>query len=242
MPEQKVKPSTRSRINASDVRYNAPDARVRSRRSSAPGHVREPVLAPWETEPTKESWRDKPLVIGLAVFAWLVAVALLLTTPNQPDQIGFFSRVLTPLIWALAAGLTFIPLQTRLALPDIGWQGVIGWGLLGYMLAFVPAPTGSLFELPDLPVYLLFFLAAFYATVAAVMPFFYLLGQRIYKLRVDRFDHSRAQYQAYGIGLLVVATLLMAAMRVLSLLTFSLMALIVLLIEMIVLLQARAER
>jgi hypothetical protein len=243
MPEPDIKHTPRSRLGSqTGGPYRPSRVRSASTQLASRGRVYEPAMVDQESEPTDEPWRAKLLVIGLALFAWIVAVALLLTTPNQPEQGELLPRILTPLIWALAAGLTFIPLQIRLGLPNIGWQGMVGWGLLAYLLAYVPAPTGPIFELPDLPVYLLLFLTTFYATVTVVMPIIYLVGQRIYKLRIDRFDAGRARRQAYEVGLLVVASLIMAAMRVLSPLTFSLMALIIVLVEALMLSRAKASK
>jgi hypothetical protein len=222
---------------------SATPSRVRSRpiQPSTTRPVHDPVSLAWEPESRAEARRDKPLVVGLALLAWLVALAFLLTTPSPAAQISFLPRLLTPLVWALAASVTFIPLQIWLALPHIGWQGVVGWGLLGYLLAFVPPPTGSLLELPDVPVYLLFFLAIFYATITLVMPFIYLLSQRIYKLRIHRHDLGRIRRQAYEIGVLVVAVLGMAGMRVLSPLTFGLTVLVLVLTEVLLLSQMQPK-
>jgi hypothetical protein len=186
-------------------------------------------------------WTAKPLVIGLAVLAWLVAVSLLLAAPERLVVAGVGARVLVPLSWGLAAALTFVPIQLRMALPGIGWQSIVGWALLGYLLAFVPAPTGWLLDLPDLPVYLLLFFAMFYTVTAAMVPLTYLFGQRFYKLRIHRLDVGRARRQAYEIGLLIVVTLVMAGLRVLSPITFGLLALVMLLTEALLLSQVQPE-
>ncbi len=225
------------RVEQQDVAPSRIHSRAIQTSASRPIHT--PIPLPREPRPEAEPWRDKPLVVGLALLAWLVALALLLTTPSPVEQVGFLPRLLTPLVWALAASVTFIPLQVRLALANIGWQGVVGWGLLGYLLAFVPPPTGSLLELPDVPVYLLFFLAVFYATITAVMPLIYLLGQR--KVHIQPLDLDRIRRQAYGIGLLVVAVLVMASIRVLSPLTFGLAALVLVLTEVLLLSQMQSE-
>jgi hypothetical protein len=207
----------------------------------APRRVREPLLIDWEPEPMQGPWRARPLVIGLAVLAWLVALGLLVTDMQQLAQLGLAPRLLVPLVWGLAAALVFVPLQLRLALPGISWQGIVGYGLLGYLLAFVPAPTSWLLDLPDLPVYLLLFFALFYAISATMLPLTYLTGQRFYKLRIHRLDVGRARRQAYEIGLLIVITLVMAALRVLSPATFGLLLLVMILTEALLLSQVQPE-
>jgi hypothetical protein len=221
---------------------DARPSRVRSQplsSSAAPKRPREPVLLDWEPEPQTGPWRAKPLVVGLAVVGWIAALALLVADPARIA--GLTPRLLLPGMWALAAALTFVPVQVRLGLPGVGWQGVLGFGLLGYLLAFVPAPSGWLLDLPDLPVYLLLFFAVFYAVAAGVAPLTYLIGQRFYKLRIHRLDVGRARRQAYEIGLLIVVTLGMAGLRVLTPMTFGLLALVVVLTEALLLSQVQPE-
>ena len=227
------RPATPSRIRSQPL--PAPDRQVVHKR------LREPVPFDWEPEPMQGPWVAKPLVIGLAVLAWLVALGLLLAAPERLVVAGVGARVLVPLSWGLAAALTFVPIQLRMALPGIGWQSIVGWALLGYLLAFVPAPTGWLLDLPDLPVYLLLFFAMFYTVTAAMVPLTYLLGQRFYKLRIHRLDVGRARRQAYEIGLLIVVALVMAGLRVLSPITFGLLALVMLLTEALLLSQVQPE-
>lgn len=203
--------------------------------------VREPVPLDWEPEPMTGPWRARSVVVTVAVLGWFAALALLLSNPVQLAQVGIAPRLLVPVVWALAAGVTFVPVQFRLGIPGVGWQAMLGFGLLGYLLAFVPAPTGSLLELPDVPVYLLLFFAVFYAAAATTVPLTYLFGQRFYKLRIHRLDVGRARRQAYEIGLLIVITLGMAGLRVLSPITFGLLVLVIVLTETLLLSQVQPE-
>jgi hypothetical protein len=218
-------------------------SRVRSQplNQTPPKRVREPVILEWEPEPMTGPWSAKPFVVGFAIVAWIVAVGLLISTPSQIGQSNGLLRLLVPLVWSTAAAITFIPIQLRLALPGVGWQSMVGFGLLGYILAFVPAPGGWLLDLPDLPVYLLLFLAVFYAVSAAIVPLTYVLGQRYYKLRIHRLDVGRARRQAYEVGLLIVVSLVMAGLRVLSPVTFGLLALVIVLTEALLLSQVQPE-
>jgi len=233
--------SLKRRLEAQQTVANP--SRVRSQPLTPPPakRVREPVLVDWEPEPMTGPWRAKPFVITLAIIGWIAAIGLLVANPVQLGIAGGPLRLLVPFAWALAAALTFVPIQLRLALPGVGWQGMVGFGLLGYLLAFVPAPTGWLLELPDLPVYLVLFLAVFYAVTAAVIPLTYLFGQRRYKLRIHRLDVGRARRQGYEAGVLTVVTLAMAGLRVLTPITFALLALVIVLTEALLLSQVRPE-
>jgi len=156
----------------------------------------------------------------------LTAVVLLLVaalrTPVAPVL-----RLSVPLVWALASGLVFVPLARRLDMPGLGWQGVVGWTLLSYVVAFVPAPRGALLDLPELPSYLLLFLAVFYAVTAAAVPLTWLLARRL----DDELRTRRARRQAYAVALLAVVVLAMAALRVLTPWAFALLVLVLILAE-----------
>ncbi len=235
--EQQVAADTRpTRVRSQPL--NQPTQQVDTQ---GPGkRVREPVLLDWEPEPMQGPWAAKPWVIGIAIIGWFVALAVLISVPQQPVM-GIGPRALVPLVWTTAAALTFVPIQLRLALPGIGWQGMVGFGLLGYLLAFVPAPTAWLLDLPDLPVYLLLFFAVFYVVTATMVPLTYLLGQRFYKLRIHRLDVGRARRQAYEAGILTVLIMVMAGLRVLSPATFGLLALVIILTEALLLSQVQPE-
>lgn len=184
-------------------------------------------------------WRWTWMLVAVAAIAWLTALGLL-------GSAGSDARISSPrltlaLAWAAAAFLTFLPLELRLGLPGITLQGMIGWTLLGYMLAFVPAPTGWLLELPDLPVYLLMFVALFYALASAALPLTYLLGLRLYSRRLHQHDLRRSRRQAREIGLLAVALMTLAALRVLMPLTALLLIAVFALVETLLLSQVAPE-
>jgi hypothetical protein len=143
--------------------------------------------------------------------------------------------------WAVAAALTFLPVQLRLGLPGLAWQGLAGWTLLGYVLAYVPPPTGWLLDLPDLPVYLLLFVALFFAIATASLPLTFLAGRRLYRRRMHRLDLRRARRQAYELGVLAVTLAVLAGLRVLSLLTGLLLVAIFVLVETLLLSQVAPE-
>lgn len=144
-------------------------------------------------------------------------------------------------VWLLASAITFIPIEYRLGLPGLTVQGVAGWTLLGYLLAYAPPPTGWLLDLPDLPVYLLFFLALFYAVSAATLPLTVLAGQRFWSHRLLRLDMRRARRQSYELGILIVGLLVLAGLRVLTPLTGVLFLAVMVLVEMLLLSQVAPE-
>jgi hypothetical protein len=161
-----------------------------------------------------------------SAIAVLAAVVLLVVatirTPSAPVL-----RLSVPLVWALAAGLVFVPLARRLDMPGLDWQGVVGWTLLSYVVAFVPAPQGALLDLPELPSYLILFLAVFYAVAATAVPLTWMLASRL----DDELRPRRARRQAYAVASLAVVVLAMAALRVLTLWTFALLVAVLVLAE-----------
>ncbi len=188
----------------------------------------------------KGPWRWTPVVAGLAGLAWLVALGMLGATSGLGERVSS-PRATLAVAWWLASVLTFLPLEFRLGLPGLTWQGMIGWTLLGYTLAFVPPPTGWLLDLPDLPVYLVFFLALFYAVAASTLPLTFLAGRRLYQRRMHRLDLRRARRQAYEFGMLAVALTALAGLRVLSVATGLLLVAIFVLAETLLLSQVAPE-
>ena len=199
-----------------------------------------PVAAP-EVEAPRGPWRWTPLAAGLAVLAWLAAVALLVTASRGGDMSTGSPRTTLAIVWGIAALVTFVPLEFRLGLPGLTWQGLLGCTLLGYTLAFVPPPTGWLLDLPDLPVYLLFFVGLFHAGTAIALPFSYVAGQHFYIRRMHQLDLRRARRQAYEVGLLLVALTVLAALRVLSPLTGLLLVAVFVLVEALLLSQVAPD-
>ena len=217
-----------------------------SRVRSQPLDVRPPPVLPEPAveemlAPPQGSWRWTPMVAGLAAIAWIAALGLLVTGAGTLEGRVASPRLLLAAAWGLAALITFAPIEFRLGLPGVTWQGVAGWVLLGYTLAFVPPPTGWLLDLPDAPVYLLFFVALFYAVSSAALPLTYLLGQRIYTRRMHQQDLRRSRRQAHELGVLGVALMVLAALRVLSPLTALLVVAAVVLVETLLLSQVAPE-
>lgn len=205
----------------------------------APVALRVDPNPPLYTE--KAPWRWTPLVASLATLAWIVALTLLFTGDGALARRVESPRATLAVAWAIAAAITFLPIEFRLGLPGLAWQGLLGWTLLGYILAYVPPPTGWLLDLPDLPVYLLLFVALFFAIAAGTLPLTFLAGRRMYQRRMHRLDLRRARRQAYELGVLAVALTVLGGLRVLSLFTGLLLVAIFILIEMLLLSQVAPD-
>jgi len=219
----------------------ADERRAARRTQAASGPiVPPPVPASGAPSTSTRRWSWTPLIAGLAAVAWIGAIGLIGTGAATDGRVTS-PRLTFVVAWAVASLLTFLPMQIRLGLPGLAWQGTVGWVLLGYILAFVPPPTGWLLDLPDLPVYLIFFAALFYAIAALTLPLTYVVGRQIYAHRMHQLDLRRARRQAYEFGALAVALTLLAALRVLTPLTGLLLVAVFILVETLLLSQVAPD-
>lgn len=190
-----------------------------------------------EKDEASLSSEPNQLWLGLALaggLCWSGAIALLFMADLHRELDPFTPQRVLFYVLTIAAGLfTFVPLQLHLGLPRLALQGVGGSSLLLYTLAFVPPPTDWLFSLPELPVYLLLIVALFWTSTAIALPFLYALGQRIFKQRVLKGDVRRAKRQAYEIGTLFACTTTLAGLRVLTWVSFLLLILILVMVELL---------
>jgi hypothetical protein len=176
------------------------------------------------------------LVAAAAGLCWAAALALLifgdlqrLASPLAPERLLYYALVLA------AALLTFVPIEARLSLTGLTVEGVIGFGLLAYTLAFVPAPQGWLLEPTDLPIYGLFFLALLIAGAATARPFIAVLSRRFYQQRARAFDQRRLRRQAYEVGLFLAASAALASLQALSWVSMLLLFVAILIAELLLL-------
>jgi hypothetical protein len=201
------------------------------------------MAAPGEKLATADEGDGRPtlLLFLAASVCWAIVLALLLLTNlSEHEDLLAPPRVLFYVTLVLAALLTFVPLQVRLGLPGLALEGLLGTGLLFYTLAFVPPPTEWLLSLPDTPVYLLFAVALFLAVSALALPLIYLTGQRLFASRLRRNDLRRVRRQAHELGLLAALTSLLAGLRVLTPISFLLLALILITVEILFLARVKA--
>lgn len=179
------------------------------------------------------------LVALVAGACWTGALTLLLlidlraVAPLSPQRLLFCVLVL------VAGLLTFVPVEQRMELPGITVEGTGGTVLLLYTLAFVPPPTGWLLSLPDLPVYGLFALAVFWSAAATALPFVHAIRQRVIKQRPRRLNVQESHRQSHEVGFLVASLVVLAGLRVLTVVSFLLLALIVVTSELLMLARSK---
>lgn len=230
MPEPHRLPTRRSSTTRRTSAVQ-PGQRAHALRVPAGQQLREPDLS---SERTIPSW----LIALTALVAWAAALGLLLAEPARLPNATIL-RIILPLTWALAAAMTFIPLQHTLGASGLGWQGIVGWTLLGHVLAFVPAPTGSLLVLPELPSYLLLYLAVFYSVATAAVPLAWLFARR--RIADPFHQVRRARRQSYELAMLVVIIMVLAALRVLTLWALGILILVTILIEALLVSRIQTE-
>ncbi len=140
---------------AASARKSAPAPRSESlipapellapRRSAKPPEPEPPAPNMPDDEPTQTwvlRWRWTPMIIGVAVLCWIVALSLLFTGSSPVAPRLSSPRLTFVVVWVIASLFTFVPLEFRLGLPGLTVQGVTGWTFLGYILAFAPPPAG----------------------------------------------------------------------------------------------------
>jgi len=156
-------------------------------------------------------------------------------------QSGFGVRSLFGLATVALGLTTWLPMQWALRLPALTWRGTVGWAIIFWILAFVPAPTTTIAAgLPDLPIYLIFLSGVFLASNAMVLPIVYVWGIRRYHNRAQRFDVRRSHRQAAEAGIFCSLCVLLAAMNIFEPVTVLLLIAILVLSEMVILsLQAK---
>lgn len=190
--------------------------------------------------PAPEIQRPPLWVAFVAGLGW-TAMLLWVFFGGLSPQSGFGVRSLFG-IATLALGLTtWLPMQWALRLPALTWRGTVGWAIIFWMLAFVPAPTTTIAAgLPDLPIYLIFLSGVFLASNAMVLPMVYVWGIRRYHNRAQRFDVRRSHRQAAEAGIFCSLCVLLAAMNIFEPVTVLLLIAILVLSEMVILsLQAK---
>jgi hypothetical protein len=183
-----------------------------------------------------------PLIAAAAAgICWAAALALLifgdlgrLSNPLAPERLLYYGLVLG------ATLLTFVPIEARLNLTGLTIEGVIGFGLLAYTLAFVPAPQGWLLEPADLPIYGLFFIALLIAGAAAARPFIAVLSRRFFQQRARAFDQRRVRRQAYEVGLFLAAAAALGSLNVLNWASLLLILVALLIAELLLLSRVQA--
>ncbi|KPL86680.1 hypothetical protein [Herpetosiphon geysericola] len=193
-----------------------------------------------ESLPAPEIQRPPLWVAFVAGLGWTAMLVWIFFGGLSP-QSGLWVRTLFGMA-SLGLGLTtWLPIQWALRLPALTWRGTVGWAIIFWVLAFVPAPTTTIAAgLPDLPIYLLFLSGVFLASNALVLPLVYVWGIRRYHNRAQRFDVRRSHRQAAEAGIFCSLCVLLAAMNIFEPVTVLLLIAILVLSEMVILsLQAK---
>ena len=164
---------------------------------------------------------------------WAFAIVMILSGHLETEDVFAPVRIIFYIAILLAGVSTFVPIQRQLNIPGLAFEGIAGSSLLLYTLAFVPPPTGWLLALPDTPVYIIFAAALFWTTSAIMMPLMYVLGQRIFRQRVRKYDLHRARRQAHEVGFLLALCAILAGLRVLTPIVVVLLVLILVVSEIL---------
>ncbi|MEF3275370.1 MAG: hypothetical protein K6356_13430 [Chloroflexus sp.] len=189
------------------------------------------MTEPEQTEPSGRGLLTLGLFAGLG---WALIIGMVLGLdlgrgPNLLSPIHLFFHGM-----ALATGiLTFFPLEQRLELPGLTVEGTLGSWLLLVTLAIVPAPTGSLLDPPDTPVYGLMIFAVFLFVAALVRPVIAILSRRWLALKAWALDNRRVRREAYEVGLFAALVLALAALRALDPIKLFALAVMLVLVEII---------
>ncbi|WP_322511852.1 hypothetical protein [Chloroflexus sp.] len=189
-----------------------------------------------EREPTNSPTRWLPALAGLAGLSWALAIGMVIGVdlargPNLLSPLHLIFHAV-----ALITGIiTFWPLERWLGLPGLTVEGTLGGWLLLTTIAIVPAPTGSLLDPPDTPVYALMLFAVFLSVAAIVRPVIAVLSRRWLALKAWAHDNRRVRRESYEVGIFVAAALALAALRALDPIKLVALAVIVVLVEIILL-------
>ncbi len=175
-----------------------------------------------------------PISTGLASAGWVFLIGMLVSSdlargPNllSPLHLFFHSVAL------LTGVLTFWPLERQFDLVGLTIEGTLGSWLFLVALAIVPAPTGTLLDPPDTPVYTLMLLAVFLTVAAIARPIIAALSRRWLALRAWALDQRRVRRESYEVGFVAAAVLALAALRALDPIRLIALMTVVVLIEII---------
>lgn len=213
----------------------------RPRRAREQAH---PVTSPAPPAAPPVATRPSPrwsLLVALAAglcWAGVFALLFLAQLDREPDPFAPQRLYFCGLVF-LASMLTFVPVEHTMQLTGLAVEGVFGTFMLLYTLAFVPPPTRWLLWLPDIPVYVLLTAALFWTVAAVVLPFVYVVGQRLLQGRARQHDLRRARRQAYEVGALAASAVILAGLGVFGWVSMLLVLLILVVAELLFLARVR---
>ncbi|MBO9339454.1 MAG: hypothetical protein J7464_12175 [Chloroflexus sp.] len=196
-------------------------------------------MAKHDELPKRSRWL--PLLALLAVLSWFLVIAMLIRL-NLTDGSAIRWRLLFAIVAFITGITTFGSLERWLELPGLTVEGTLGVWLFLVTVAMIPAPTGTLLDPPDIPVYTLMLFAVFLCVAAICRPIIAVLSRRWITLRAWALDNRRVRREAYECGIFVATVLALAALRTLDPIKFIALAVILVLIEILFLSLIGLER
>ena len=170
-------------------------------------------------------------LISAAMLAWIGVWAVIV-----PFNVGavseFFApeRVLAYLIFVAAPLLTFTPIARVLSIPLYDLEAVVAWSTLLFMLTFTdPGPY------PPFPVLLTVLIALMMSLATIFTLVSYAVGYRLLTRRSQKYDFLRARREGYLAAMFLVGVLLLHILEVLTIVNGTLLALIIVLLEVFLL-------
>ncbi len=198
--------------------------------------------APVEIADPQQSGRWTLFLAVLAGLSWAGVLAMLFFgAVDQTLALFAPARVLFCGLILLAGLLTFVPMQMRLRISGLAFEGTAGALLLLYTLAFVPPPNGWLLSPPDVPVFTIFAAALFWFVSAFALPIIFAISRRVYRQRARQYDLRRARRQSHEVGATAAAWVFLAGLRVLTPLGALLVVLITVVAELLILSYVEAD-
>ncbi len=173
-----------------------------------------------------------PFMALLAGLSWSLVIGLLVSV-NLTDSAQAGWRLLFAVVAFITGITTFGPLERWLELHGLTVEGTLGVWLFLVTVAMIPAPTGTLLDPPDTPVYVLMLFAVFLSAAAICRPIIAVLSRRWITLRAWALDNRRVRREAYECGIFVAIVLALAALRTLDPIKFIALVVIVVLIEIL---------
>lgn len=178
------------------------------------------------------------LLIAAAIAAW-GAVYYWIVVADVGAERDFWAgrRLAAYAAFILAPALTFLPIGRLLRIPLYDLEAIAAWSTLAFVVTFVH-PS----EQPSRAVLLLFLVPLTMALATIFTLLSYAVGWRLLTRRSQRYDFVRARREGYLLAMFVVGCLLLSMLEVLTAVNVTLLALILLLLEVFLLSRGPAPR
>jgi hypothetical protein len=182
--------------------------------------MNEPVTVPESIKLDRRLLWALGITSGIAWAAWVYFLFIFevgaIPSFWDPWRIVYYVLVL------LAPTLTFVPIALRLRWYFFVPYAVLGWAVLGFLLAFVPPPLTVLTQRQSPLRVWYYFLDLFVVLTTILAPLAYIVGLRFLSSRAHQRDFVRAWREA---GLLALYLVGLAIARHLGLITWPIVLL-----------------